>query len=193
MASLGTFARGIFRLTWAAGLFLSLPGRPAAAGAPAPVTSREAEIKAAALYNIIAFTGWPAEAFSSPEAPLVIGVLGVGPVEALLGRMVDNETWHGRRIVLEHYARASDIKRCHVLFIAQSEQARWTTVRGVVSGRPVLTVCDLENFVRQGGIVQFTVERNKLRLRVNLGAARQSNLRISSNVLRLAEIVGDAG
>src|SRR5689334_21720040 len=73
-----------------------------AAPAPVPIpASREYEIKAAALYDIIAFTEWPATSFGTAEAPLVVGIWGVGPVASLLGNAMGNETWRGRRVVLK--------------------------------------------------------------------------------------------
>ena len=158
-----------------------------------PPVAREHEVKAAALYNIISFTDWPATAFSAPAAPLVIGILGQGPVSDMLQLLVQNETWHGRRLLLERYTSPEQAKNCHVLYVARSEQPRWNAVRSQFAGRTVLTVCDAPNFARQGGIVQLGIERNKLKLTVNLAAARAANLTISSKVLRLADVVGDEG
>ncbi len=171
---------------------------PLAAPGPAPsrtVTgvSREHEIKAAALYNIIAFTDWPSTAFATPETPLVIGVLGRGPVATLLGGMVENETWHGRKVVLQNFATPADIQSCHVVFIVGSERGGWPSMRNLFQGRPILTVADEEGFAQQGGVVQFSVDRNKLRLVVNLRSARANGITISSKVLRLAEVIGAPG
>ncbi len=38
--------------------------------------SREALLKAAFLYNFAKFVDWPAEAFTSPEAPVILCILG---------------------------------------------------------------------------------------------------------------------
>jgi hypothetical protein len=160
---------------------------------PARPVNRENELKAAALYNIIGFTEWPATAFATPDTPLVIGVIGRGPVTPLLQSFIENESWHGRRLVLEHYASPSQAKNCHVLYVDQSEHARWPSLRRQFAGRAVLTVCDAPTFARQGGIVQLGIERNKLKLTVNLAAARAGELTISSKVLRLADVVGDPG
>jgi hypothetical protein len=154
---------------------------------------REPEIKAATLYNIIAFTDWPATSFASPDAPLIVGVLGVGPVATLLFDLVNNETWHGRPMVVRRCASAAEALECHAIFVAKSEHSRWRAMSSQFSQRPILTVADAENFARQGGVVQLTIDRNKLRLLVNLRAARASGLVISSKVLRLAEVIDERG
>jgi hypothetical protein len=151
----------------------------------------EFEVKAAALFNIIEFTEWPATAFSSPDTPFVIGVLGRGPVAPIVEGLSQTETWHGRRIVVERYATPAEVKACHVIYIEQSAHARWTSIRSLFTGRPILTVSDAPDFTRQSGTVQFNIERNKLRLSVNISSARLSALKISSKVLRLAEVVGE--
>ena len=51
-------------------------------GAPASLRaqiSREYDVKAAFLYNFITITEWPEEAFTTPESPYVIGVVGYDP------------------------------------------------------------------------------------------------------------------
>jgi hypothetical protein len=160
--------------------------------APAP-SLRESEIKATAIYNIVAFTEWPATAFASAEAPLIVGVLGHGPVATVLDGLVMNETWHGRRVLLQHFSTPAEARNCHVLFIAGSEHARWRGMNSQFARRPILTICDAENFARQGGVLQLGIERNKLHLTVNLGVARANGLVISSKVLRLAEVIDDSG
>jgi len=55
--------------------------------------------------------------------------------------------------------------------------------------RHVLLVSDVEDFARRGGMVQFTLRDNKLKLVVNLPAVRDAGLKLSSKLLRMAEIV----
>jgi hypothetical protein len=53
----------------------------------------------------------------------------------------------------------------------------------------VLTVGDATHFSRNGGIVRFYTEDNKTRIHINLEAAKQAELTISTKLLRLAGIV----
>jgi hypothetical protein len=163
-----------------------------------PITSQSApslafneyETKAAAFYNVLAFTNWPSEAFSSPDAPLVIAVAGHGRIASLLDKIVAGETWRNRKIVVEHYESARQVKFCHVLFIAQSEQGNWPKTRALYTNRPVLTVSDAANFATLGGNVQLAIEQNHLRILVNLSTTGANGLQLSSNLLRLATIIG---
>ncbi|HVU36153.1 MAG TPA: YfiR family protein [Opitutaceae bacterium] len=165
--------------------------RPAGAKPPSvgpPVS--EYEIKAAALYNVIAFTKWPADAFSGPHAPLTIGVLGHGPIAALIDEVVAGATWEARKVVVAHYDSVDQIGPCQLLFVARSERNRWDDVRARFGNRPVLAVSDTDNFAVDGGNIQFEIVHDKLRILVNLASTRASGIELSSNLLRLATIVG---
>ena len=62
-----------------------------------------------------------------------------------------------------------------------------------VKGSSILTVADTGGFVRQGGMIGFVLEENRVRLEVNPQLAERSHLRISSKLLALARIVGENG
>lgn len=150
----------------------------------------EYQIKAAAFYNVIAFTNWPRDAFPETESPLVIGIVGHGPVADWIGRLVAGETWHGRRIVVDHFPSLDAIKPCHVLYLAESERTHWNDIRARCENRPTLAVSDVDNFAAKGGNVQLAIQQNKLRIFVNLATTRATGIQLSSNLLHLATIVG---
>ena len=47
----------------------------------------------------------------------------------------------------------------------------------------------MEGFCEQGGMVQMRRERNRVQLRVNRHAAEKVGLRLSSQLLKVAELV----
>jgi hypothetical protein len=157
----------------------------------ATVEERQNEFKAAALYNLVIFADWPEEGFTSPEAPLVIGVWGEGPVATLLPGLVKGEKWRGRPIALKHYTSPPEAGDCHVLFIARSAQGNWASIRETLPKKYLLTVSDLDQFAANGGGVQISFQNNKLHLSVNLGVTRQAGITLSSRLLRLSEVIGN--
>jgi hypothetical protein len=58
-----------------------------------------------------------------------------------------------------------------------------------LSNRSILTVSDADEFARSGGMIRFRLENNKIRLQINLRAAKAANLAISSKLLRVAEVI----
>jgi hypothetical protein len=188
---MGAFARlkpgrYLRRLCLTALLVLGADG--ARVGANEPVT-QEYQVKAVFLFNFTQFVDWPREAFPSAAQPIVIGVLGDDPFGTYLDETVRGEKVNDRPLVVRHFARGDDVSACHVLFIGQSEASRLDQVITGLRGRSVLTVSDLPTFGRHGGMIRFVMENNRVKLRINAGAAKAAGLMLSSKLLRVSEIV----
>lgn len=164
------------------GLTLLVPGRVMA-------QTKEYEIKAVFLYNFARFVEWPTNAFATTNAPLVIGVLGQDPFGSYLDKTVEHETVNDRPLVVRRYERVEEVRDCHILFISSSEKGRLQQTLTGLQHRGILTVGEMEGFASQGGVLRFLTEDNKIKLRINLAAARTEHLTISSQLLKLAEIV----
>jgi len=152
--------------------------------------SREYQVKAVFLYNFAQFVEWPADAFARTNSPLVIGVLGDDPFGAYLDETVRNEQVGERRMAVERYRRWEEIKSCHILFISRSESSRLEAVLNGTRNRNILTVGDFDGFAQRGGMIRFMTENGKIRLRVSLDTIKASNLKMSSKLLRPAQIIG---
>jgi len=59
-----------------------------------------------------------------------------------------------------------------------------------VKGKPVLTVADMDGFLRAGGVINFVLEGSKVRFLIDQEAAGRSGLQISSKLMRLAVNTG---
>jgi hypothetical protein len=152
--------------------------------------SKEYQVKAVFLFNFAQFVTWPPAVFTSADEPFRIGVLGDDPFDGFLDETVSGEKVEGHPLVVQRYASAADVKDCRILFISRSESGRMEDILAGLKDKGVLTVGDTEGFVKSGGIIRFAMEGNKIHFKINLEAAKRANLVISSQVLRLAEIVG---
>jgi hypothetical protein len=153
-----------------------------------PVT--EYQVKAAYLFNFGQFVEWPAQSATAPDTPFVIGVVGKDPFGQILDDVVQGESLGGRLLVVRRFRNAREISDCQILFIARSEQDRLDETLQALRGRHVLTVTDIEGAEQRGAMIVLFNENNRVRMRINLAAARASNLVISSKLLRPAEVVG---
>lgn len=154
--------------------------------------SREYDVKAAFLYNFTSFVEWPETAFKAPDAPFVIGVFGDDPFGKVLDDVVAGERVKNRPLILRRMNRVEDVKDCHILFISSSEKRRARDILNRCENAPVLTVADMPEFIEAGGAVAFRTEENRLKLHINVGAARASGLAVSSKLLKLSKVTGDA-
>jgi hypothetical protein len=151
--------------------------------------SKEYQVKAVFLFNFAQFVEWPTNAFSDAHSPLVIGVLGDDPFGNFLDETVRGETVDNHPLVVRRYRHVDEINECHILFVSQSESKQLKEIFSKLNGRAILTVGDFEDFAKDGGIIRFLNENNKIRFRINLDSAKAANLTISSKLLRLAEII----
>ena len=149
----------------------------------------EYQLKAVFLFNFVQFVEWPATPVQDAPAPLVIGILGEDPLGAFLDQIVRGERVGARPIQVRRYRQVSNIEDCHVLFISRSEHERVPEMLAALKNRPILTVSDDDGFANRGGIIQFVMDKNRIRLRINLEAARSADLVISSKLLRVADVV----
>jgi hypothetical protein len=158
----------------------------------AEAVSPEYQLKAVFLWRLSQFVQWPSGTFTDAESPLVIGVIGENPFGDALEVAVQGETVNSRKIVIRHYRDISEVQRCQILYVSQSEKANVKMITRLLGRRPILTVSDIEGFSREhGGMIRFIAEKNKILLRVNLGPVHAAKLTLDSRLLRMAEVVSN--
>ena len=142
----------------------------------------EYQVKAAYLYNFVKYVEWPSGANSGP---INICVAGRTPLAAALVETIRGESVEGRTLVERTIAEPEP--GCNVLFVPDAVVAE--PYLRAVRGTPTLTVGESSDFLRQGGMIAFTLDAGKVRFDVNIQAPERANLRISSRVLRLARTI----
>jgi YfiR/HmsC-like len=174
-------------------LSVSLSWAPDAfAQAPDSSDSSEYLIKAGFIFNFAKFVEWPATAFAQADSPIVIGILGTDPFGSIIDQTVQNKKIGARGFVVKRLKWGNDVKElrdCKILFVSPSEKAHMDEVVQIVKGQPILTVGETPGFAERGGIIRFVLEDNRVRFEVNVEAAHQAELTISSRLLTLARIV----
>ncbi|MDE2628303.1 MAG: YfiR family protein [Burkholderiales bacterium] len=141
----------------------------------------EYRLKAAFIYNFIAYTEWPAETGST----LNLCIQGADPfgkeIDGLQGKVVA-----GRTIALARKVAGDSLKDCQVVFIASSVINSLPHLLEGVRGQPVLTVADSPGAMRRGVMLNMNISQGKVTFDANLLAARGARLQLSSKLLRLA-------
>jgi len=153
-----------------------------------PPQLREYLIKAAFIYNFARFTEWPAEAFQNPASPLRLCLLGKDPFGRALDTIAKKKI-RSRAIEVRHLLFVEEARACHVLFISKSAEGRLAEVLSLLRDAPILTVGDMPDTARAGGIIGLEIVQKKVRFRVNLDNVQSAGLRMSSRLLDLAMIV----
>src|SRR6266478_110303 len=78
------------------------------------------QLKPVFIYNFAKFVEWPAETFSSPTDPIVIGLIGENPFNLYLEEATRGKTINNRPFVVKRVRLVGEARSCHVLFVADS-------------------------------------------------------------------------
>jgi len=151
--------------------------------------TQENKVKAVFLFQFINYVEWPTNAFKTPTAPIVVGVLGNDPFGPLLDQTMKGEKLHGRALQVRRGRTVEELAGCHVLYVSESEERRTKEIINAVTNKPVLTVGDFEGFAREGGVMNYYIENDKVKFEANLHAASNARIKLSSQLLKLAKIV----
>lgn len=149
----------------------------------------ENQIKAAFLINIPKYVDWPSEAFAQTNSPIVLGVLGTSEVGDELKKMIASKTINGRAVSIKQLEVKDDLSVCHELFVSAGQQSQMPEIVRKLEGKCILTVGESSDFLEQGGMINLMRDGSKIALEVNLTAANQARLKISSRFLSVARLV----
>jgi hypothetical protein len=154
-----------------------------------PADSSEYLIKAGYIYNFAKLVEWPSSAARKGQ-PIVIGVLGNDAFATVLNRVVDGKKIDDRPFLVKRL-KNKEFRDCgcQILFVAAADAARTDEIVQFQSTASVLTIAEAPDFAKRGGIIALILEDSKVRFMVNVDAAAQAALNISSRLLALATIV----
>ena len=176
-----------------AALALVLASSFAIDAAGAQKRASETSLKSAFLYKFTHFAEWPPEAMGNERNPIVMCVIGRDSLAGVLEDAVQGRTSRGRLLVVRRVDGTEEARACHVLFIGWSDGEKIDRVIGRLAEQPILTVGDVEGFAQRGGMINLRKEGNRLRLEINRRAADRAGIHLSSQLLKLANLVADKG
>lgn len=167
-------------------LFLTL-GFPTSIGAE--TTMPENQVKALFLLNFAKYVEWPAEVFEDEKSAILIGAIASEAFEDNLKKAVEGKTINGRPVAACQIVDEKDLSKCQILFITGSDRKHTTALLRKIKTLPILTVGETDHFLEEGGIINFVKKEGKVRLEIDLNAARAARLQLSSKLLCVADSV----
>jgi hypothetical protein len=152
----------------------------------------EYPLKLAFLYNFTKFVEWPPDSYRDAGAPLAICIVGRDPFSPEIEGDLRTKIVEGHPVEVLNLKSTGTLSVCHIVFIPATEKDQVNKIVRYLKGSSTLTVGETEGFAELGGIINLTVEGNKVRFEVNQLAAQRAGLKISSKLLSLAKIVADS-
>jgi hypothetical protein len=149
----------------------------------------EYSVKLGFLYNFTKFVEWPPDSFRDPGAPLVICIVGHDPFRQDLEAELRTRKVRDHPIEVRTQTPNDKLSICHVVFVPVMEKNQSDRILRGLQGSRTLTVGETEGFAVLGGIINLTVEDNKVHFEINRLAAERAGLKIGSQLLSIAKIV----
>jgi hypothetical protein len=148
----------------------------------------EYAVKAAFIFNFAKFTEWPAAASGATRDPIVLCAFA-GEAHGTALAAIEGKSVQGRIMRVRRGVRPDEVKLCHMIFIAESEERRIPELLRAVKGSPVLTIGDAEGFAGAGGMIGLITADNRVQFEINNEAVQRAQLKIGAQLLRLARLV----
>lgn len=142
--------------------------------------NRELQLKTAYLFHFAELAQWP------NSAPVTFCLQGNSRLRGYLP-LLESQQIDGKAVNVEFIDKA-DLNGCSILFLSDLG-ALTTAIAEQARLSHILLVSDVEHFAERGGMVQFTLRDNRLKLMVNLSAVKLADIKLSSKLLRMAEII----
>lgn len=166
--------------------FLAIPlglglALPAAAQGSGPTLDR---IKAAYVYNFAKFVELP----GAEEMPIRLCVVGKDdPNDRMLS--LNRRIAQKREIVVRKDVALDQLKDCGMVFVGATDNRLLPQVVKQLGNAPVLVISDDRQAIDQGAHLGLLHNDDRVEFEVNLLNLQKSNLRASSQMLRLARTV----
>ncbi len=154
--------------------------------------SDEDRIKAAVVSKITQFVDWPTTALAGRKS-IDVCVAEPDRFGSDLAELAAGERVKGRDLAVRVVSTSRDLDNCQLLFVPGRVHSGKHPLLESAESLPILTVGDYPTFMDDGGIVQLRMVGGRVRFDINLVAARQAGIQVSSQLLRLAMTVRGAG
>lgn len=150
-------------------------------------TNLEDNIKAVFIYNFTKYIQWPN---SDTSRTFEIAIIGDSNIIIPLKEIAEKKLVDNRKIEIKHCQDIQDINMCHILFISASENKRLHEILQKVKNRNILTISDCNGFAEEGVAINFVIIEGKVKFEISSGAINNAGLKVSSQLLKLAILVG---
>ena len=148
----------------------------------------EYNVKAAFLVNFVRYTSWPEKSFVSPDAPIIIGVLGANPFGDVLAKTAQLQQGP-RGIEFHQISSVEEAAKCQLVFISEREKKNEALWIAALKDKPILIVGESGQTIRRGGLLEFIVVKDRVRFDASLPAMDAAGLKCSAKMLASARTV----
>lgn len=149
------------------------------------------KLKVAFSYKIVQFVEWPERSSDEKQnRPINICVMASQRLDRLFGDF-ESKPVNGQTVQTVYLKQPPDPSdSCSVLYVDSSQHNHLSEILAHISSQgQILTVSDIENFSRMGGMVEFKAKDKSVKIELNISNITSAGIRISSKLMEVASIV----
>ncbi len=150
-----------------------------------PCRSQNYQLHSVYMYSFIKYVQWPEQ----KGTEFVIGVYGESPVTEHLEKMASVKKAGDKPIVIREVTDLSGSSGLNMLFISDEMSDQVTEVISRIGGSNILIISEGEGKGKEGSNINFVEREGKLAFELNRAAMERENLKVSSELTRLAIII----
>ena len=157
-------------------------------GAGSAHSQDTSSVRLSFVLNFARYVEWPETTLKAGMPIQICLAPGDAGMTAQLGELA-KQVVQNRQVRVKQLSRPTELNECQILYIPTdlpSPASNWLSAATKVGA---LTVSDLPDFADMGGMIGLVPVNGRYRFDINLGTARQADLRISAYLFKLARAV----
>ena len=148
------------------------------------------QLKAVILGRLPSFIQWNAELYKPENSQnFNLCVLGNNPFGSILDKIYEKRTIKKKTPKIRYLNNINELAGCHLVYIAESEKRDISEIVERAKQLSILTIGETDGFEDKGVIIKLYVENKKIKFIINIQAAKESALTISSQLLTMSKII----
>jgi hypothetical protein len=151
------------------------------------VINQEPEIKAKIVSLLRKLWEWPPDAAPAQGAPFKIGIVGNDPFQQGNINHLDRILSGERNVSVQRFENVDAYQPCHMLVVSQA--ADLAPALQKTRGQSVLVIAQAPGLAQQGAVMNLPIVQNRVRMEINLKAAKAADLTPNPGLLRSATLI----
>ena len=148
----------------------------------------DTRMKAVFLMNFTRYISWTT--LDSAKA-FTVGVYGLDDILFPLRQLAKERQRSGQTIEVKKTTTLEEISACDILFVPVAQAESFHGLRPEYPNKNILYVGESLGFASGDGAINFVKREGKIKLEINRKALKDANLVASSQLLKLADLVGE--
>ena len=149
----------------------------------------EARLKTAFIYQFTKYIDWPTDSLADS---FHITLVGSSALASPLNDLAQEKKIKDRQVSIHIVQSTEEIPPSRIIILSGQNEGMLDAILARIQSRPTLTITESHGFASRGAILNFYLTpEGKLRFEANRKAAEKQKLILSSQLLKMARLVGE--